>query len=178
MNPTESLFMAQASTQPTPAASPPVADAKPPIRPLEQRRMKLICSSASDLGNYWAIIVPAGVTVETILQPEFWANVADKLRPADSIEATNDSLDFLARFFVRSVGRARVSLALIQDVQFDALSETSEPAAHRIKFGGPHNRWCVERIADGKTIKENLETREDAESALKGIERATDRKIA
>jgi hypothetical protein len=170
--------MVQTSTQPTPAASSPAAAAKPPIRPLELRRLKLIASSASDLGNYWAAIVPTGVTVDTILQPEFWANVADKIRPADSIEATNDGLDFLARFFVRSVGRARVSVALIQHVEFDALPENSEPAAHRIKFGGPHNRWCVERIADGKTVKDNLETREDAETALKAIERATDRKIA
>jgi hypothetical protein len=165
-------FMAQAAPAlSTPAAPPPVMPGKLAVRPLEQRRLKLICSSASDLGNRWAIVVPTGVTMEMILLPDFWCNVSGQIRVADIIEVHADDRSLFASLYVREVGRARVSVALIQQVEFGELETTNEPASlHRTRYAGPHNKWIVERISDRKIVRERCETKEDAETALKAIE--------
>jgi hypothetical protein len=173
--------MAQAApTLSTPAAPPPGAPARPQIKPLEQRRLKLVCSSASDIGNHWAIVVPADVTLEVALEPAFWSNVAPQLRVADIVDVHRDDRTLYAKLYVRAVGRARVAVALIQSIEFGELETetTSEPVSHRLKYGGPHDKWCVERILDRKVVKDGCDTREDAETALKAIEASLDRKVA
>jgi hypothetical protein len=170
--------MAQASAQSAPAAVPVQAATTKPLRPLQNNRLKLVCSSASDVGNHWAIVVPADVTIETVLLPEFWSNVAPQLRVADTVDVHGDGRDFYAKLYVRDVSRARVSLGLIQHTTFDALAESSEPRAHRVKYAGPHSKWVMERIADGRIMKDGCETKEAAEDALKAIERSLDRKVA
>jgi hypothetical protein len=169
-----------APTLSTPTAAPPGAPARPPIRPLEARRLKLVCSSASDIGNHWAVVIPADVSIETVLEPAWWANVATQLRVADTVDVHRDDRTLYAKLYVRAVGRARVAVALIQQVEFGALeTETaSEPASHRVKYGGPHNKWCVERILDRKVVKDGCDTREDAETAMKGIEASLARKVS
>jgi hypothetical protein len=138
-----------------------------------------VCSSASDIGNRWAVVIPADVSIETVLEPAFWANVATQLRVADLVDVHSDGRDFYAKLYVREVARARVSVAQIQYVEFGALAETSEPAAaHRIRYAGPHNKWIVERISDHRIVRERCETKEDAETALKAIENSLDRKVA
>jgi hypothetical protein len=131
------------------------------------------------MGSHWGIVAPAGVSIEMICTPSFWCNVAPQLRVADTIDVHSDGRDFYAKLYVREVGRARVSVAQIQYVEFGALAETSEPAAaHRIRYAGPHQKWCVERVADGRMLKDGCATREDAETAMKGIDASIDRKVA
>jgi hypothetical protein len=166
-------------TKPTTSPVSPVAtEMKPPIKPLEQRRLKLICSSASDVGNHHAIVVSAGVNLDMIMEPAFWSNVAPQIRVADTIDVHSDGRDFYAKLYVREVARARVSVALIQHVEFGAMADTAEPAAHRVRYGGPHQKWLVERIADNRVMREGLENKEDADAAMKAIERSIDRKVA
>jgi hypothetical protein len=151
-----------------PSPSSPPAPARPPVRPLEARRLKLVVSSASDIQNGWAIVVPAGTSVETILSPEFYSSVASQLRIGDFVDVHSDGRDFVARLYVRETSKTRASVALIGLTRFDALIESFEPAAHRVKYAGPHAKWTVERIGDGRAVKDGYESREDAETAMKG----------
>jgi hypothetical protein len=144
---------------------------------LEARRLKLIVSSASDMGSHWGIVAPAGVSIEMICTPSFWCNVAPQLRVADTIDVHSDGRDFYAKLYVREVGRARVSVALIQQVEFGELETVNELASHRVKYGGPHSKWAVERVSDRKIMKDGCDTREDAETAMKAIENSLDRKV-
>jgi hypothetical protein len=171
--------MPQVAPALTPAAPPPGAPARPQIKPLEQRRLKLVCSSASDIGNRWAVVIPADVSFEAVLAPAFWANVAPQLRVADIVDVHSDDRSLFATLYVREVGRARVSIAQVQHVRFGELETTNEPASlHRTRYAGPHNKWIVERISDRKIVRERCETKEDAETALKAIEASLDRKVA
>jgi hypothetical protein len=158
--------------------SPIATETKPPIKPLEQRRLKLICSSASDLGNEWAIVVPSGTTIETILDPSYWANVASSLRIADSVTAHWDDRSALAKLYVTETARTRVSVSKIFHVELDAPAESAEPRAYRVKYSGPHTKWVVERVSDGRVVKEGCETKESAESAMRAHERSFDQKVA
>jgi hypothetical protein len=160
-----------------PSPSSPVAPARPPVRPLEQRRLKLVVSSASDVGNHWIAVAPAGVTIETILQPEWWSSVATQLRIGDTVDVQNDSRDLWAKVLVRETSKTRVLVGLIQHVEFGALVESFESAAHRVRYTGPHGKWAVERISDGKIVRDGLDAKEDAETAMKGIDRSIERRV-
>jgi len=48
---------------------------------------------------------------------------------------------------------------------------SAEAISHRVKYGGRHLKWVIERVADGKVVKDGLE-QEAAEQALKAIERS------
>jgi hypothetical protein len=45
-------------------------------------------------------------------------------------------------------------------------------AVFRISYMGPHERWCVIRIADGKVMARQLDITEAAETQMKALERA------
>jgi hypothetical protein len=157
--------------------NPPVPPPRPPVRPLAQQRLKMVVSSASDIQNMWAVVVPAGTAVETVLLPEFWSNIADRLRIGDFIDVHSDGRDLVARLYVREVSKTRASVALIGLTQFDAPIERFEAAVHRVKYAGPHAKWTVERISDGKVVRENIDTREDAQDALRSIEKSINRRV-
>jgi hypothetical protein len=162
----------------TAPVSPIATEVKRPVKPLEQRRLKLICSSASDLGNEWAIVVPSGTTIETILDPAYYANVASSLRIADSITAHWDDRSALAKLYITDTARTRVSVSKIFHVELDAPAESSEPKAYRVRYDGPHTKWCVVRVSDGRVVKDGCETKESAEIAMRAHEQAESRKVA
>jgi hypothetical protein len=141
-------------------------------KPLVNNRLKLICSSASDIGNHWAAVLPIGVSFSAALQPEFWSNLSTQLRIGDVIDIHGDARDFFGRVYVRDTGRTRASVAKLEYHEFDALAPAGDPSSHRVKYSGPHTKWGIERIADGKLVKDNLDSKEAAEVALKGMERA------
>jgi hypothetical protein len=97
---------------------------------------------------------------------------------ADVIDVHRDDRSLYAKLYVREVGRARVAVALVQHAEFGALETVNELASHRVKYGGPHSKWAVERVSDRKIVKDGCDTREDAETAMKGIEASLARKVA
>ena len=162
-----------------PKETPDVAEAKPgfplavvPAKPLANNRLKLICSSASDIGNHWAAIVPAGVSFAAVLHPEFWSNHSTQLRAGDVIDVHADGREFFGRVYVRDTARTRTSVAKLEFHEFGALMQSAEPLSHRVEYAGLHSKWAIRRMADGKLIKEGLESQEAAELALKGMERS------
>jgi len=181
--------MAQASkdTQPAAADQAAPADGKPlfppspplPMRPLAKGRLKLICASACNFGNLHGAVLPAGTPFEHVFSEEFWANHAGDLRPNDQIDILSDDSRFYGRVYVRMVSgstagqKTRANVAKISYVEFDeAPVPASHAAAYRTEYCGPHKRWCVMRIADGKPVAENLESEEAAATQMKGLERS------
>ena len=166
--------MAQASTSPLP----PPADGKPVVRPLAKGRMRLICASACNYGNLHGAVLPAGTPFDYVFSEEFWANHAGDLRPNDQIDVLSDDARFYGRVFVRMVSgstagqKTRANVAKISYVEFDEAPAPHHAAAYRTEYCGPHKRWCVMRVADGKPAVENLDSEEAAETQMKGLERS------
>jgi hypothetical protein len=123
-------------------------------------------------------VVQSGVTLEQILEPAFWSNVAPQIRVADTIDVHSDGRDFYAKLYVREVARARVSVSLIQHIEFDALADTGEAKTYTIRYDGPHSKFCLVRVSDGRVVKDGIETRDAAETALRAHEAAEARKVA
>jgi hypothetical protein len=170
--------MAQASTVLTPAAPPPVIPGKPAVRPLEQRRLKLICGSSSDIANHFAAVLTSGTPFASVLNPEYWANHAPQLRVGDSIEIHCDDRSWFGRVYVREVTKTRASVSQLEFVEFGELAQSTDASLYRVKYAGPHVKWGIELVAGGKLVREGFETQEAAEVALKGLERSLTNKVA
>jgi hypothetical protein len=100
------------------------------------------------------------------------SNVSTQLRIGDVIDVHADDRNVFGRLYLRDPGRTRTFVARLEYHEFDALASAAEPSSHRVKYGGPHTKWGVERIADGKLVVEGLADKEAAEVALKDIERS------
>jgi hypothetical protein len=150
-----------------------VLPAKPPgMKPLAMNRLKLVCSSSSDIANHFAAVLTSGTPFASVLSPEFWSNHAPQLRVGDSIEVHSDDRSFFGRLYVRDVNKTRADVSKLEFVEFGALAQSNDASLYRVKYAGPHTKWAVERIADGKLVREGFETQDAAELALKGMERS------
>jgi hypothetical protein len=147
-------------------------------KPLAMNRLKLICGSSSDIANHFAAVLTSGTPFASVLNPEFWSNHAPQLRVGDSIEVHCDDRSWFGRVYVRDVTRKRASVSQIEFVEFGELAQSTDASLYRVKYAGPHVKWGIELVADGKLVREGLETQEAAEVALKALERSLTNKVA
>jgi hypothetical protein len=160
---------------PNPAAVPP----KPlGIKPLAMNRLRLICSSSSDIANHFAAVLTSDTPFASVLSPEFWSNHAPQLRIGDSIEVHCDDRLWFGRVYVRDVTKTRACVSQLEFVDFGALAQSNDASLYRVKYAGPHSKWGVERVAEGKLVREGFDSEEAAEVALKSIERSLNNKVA
>jgi hypothetical protein len=143
-----------------------------PAKPLANNRLRLICASSSDIGNRFAAVLPTGTSFAAALDPAFWSNVCSQLRVGDVIEVHSDTRGFYGTVYVRDTAKTRAQVARLEFHEFDALAQSADQNSHRVRYFGPHLKWGIERISDGKAVRENLESQEAAELALKGMERS------
>lgn len=114
--------------------------------------------------------VPAGTTPEQVLNPDYWAHVAARLRPLDRIEVRPEDLSFLMDLVVVSANRlqARVvqlSLATTDPVQPEEM-ESPPDAEHEVKWGGVRARFRIIRLHDKSVVRDGFETKAAAEQYL------------
>jgi hypothetical protein len=166
------------SNAPPPKAPIFAAQKAAPLKPLPNNRLKLICSSASDMSNLWAAVVPVGTTFEQVMEPTYYANVAGQLRVADQIDVHADDRSYFAKLYVVEAGRTRISVSKILHVPLEAPAESAEPKPYRVRYDGPHSKWCVVRVSDDRVVKDGCETRESAEAAMRAHEQSESRKVA
>jgi hypothetical protein len=171
--------MTQPSKKPEPGdISPLTGNALVPkeCKPLANGRLRVIRSSESDIANLWAAVTITGTKWDDVLTPEFWSLHAHRLRVGDTVEIHTDDQRYFGRVLVRQVSGAggnktRASVAQLELHEFDRLKPSDDIATHRVEHKGPHLKWCVVRIADGKIVAEGHDTRDAAESAMKAIVR-------
>jgi hypothetical protein len=164
------------------AIDPKAAPANPlallPAKPLPANRLKLICASSSDIGNRHAAVLPGGTKFASALDPAFWSNVASQLRIGDVVEIHTDERTFFGTVYVRDVTRTRAQVARLEFHEFGAPLQSNDASPYRIKHQGPHLKWVIERIADGKIVRDGFETTEEAQTAAKALERTISSKVA
>jgi hypothetical protein len=123
--------------------------------------------------NIFAAEIDAGTSVEDIMQPEYWANIASRLRPhgGDEIIAVCDDLSFRAHLFVVSAGRTWAKVCLIGEPLILHAKESPEiqvaDGEFAVKWAGPHDKWRVIRTVDKEVITKGHATRDAAEAAVK-----------
>lgn len=177
------LERALMSDQSTAAAAATAAETKPPaetkVKPIEllkgivkglpENRLKLVLSSAADMGNGFAAVLPSGVDFKEALDPAFWAHCAYKLRPSDEIAVHSDDMSFFGRLYVRDVSAPsrqkmnnRAVVAVLEFKKFDPIARDAKTKDHEVVYLGPHMQWCVRALKDSRVVKERCGTAGEA----------------
>lgn len=118
----------------------------------------------------WTLTVESGTTMDDVLKPEFLSNVASKMRPYDRIRVRIDTGEWYAELLVLTCGRNWAKLVVIfaidlvgnivEQIESDALD------AFYIKHNGPHLKWSVIRKSDKEAIKEQCQSKAEAQAWL------------
>jgi hypothetical protein len=163
--------MSPAPTAATSSALPPPPPR--PMRPVSPGNLQL----AEFATKHHVVTVPAGVPLEHITDPAWWANVADRLRPCDKIDVHDAAGRYYLELIVRHVTAGRVVSGArggaivfpLRFIEFEPLEAKPAPITHEIRFLGPVQGWCIIRIHDQRVVSENLPDREAAEKHLAGM---------
>ena len=138
-------------------------------RALSESRLKLVGASGADIQNHFAAVTPQGTPFEHVLEPEFWAHCAYKLRPCDLITVHTDDMTYLGRLYVRSVSAPardrpnnRATVAKLEYHEFGAAPKDLRGKNHEVRFIGPHLKWCVVSLTDERVLKDGCGTSEEA----------------
>ena len=118
----------------------------------------------------WTATVPAGTTLEDVLNPSYFANVASKITIYDRIQVRVDTGEWYAELLVVSCGRVWAKLVPI--VKLDLTSKDDDQLDGEafekfiVQYRGPHLKFCVIRKEDSEPIKEHLQTKVEANTWL------------
>lgn len=104
----------------------------------------------------------AGTGVEDLLRPDFWANIAEQLKPGARIEVMPIDGAYFAELLVLSSNRNAavvVPLRVVDLVATVAITESGEDPEYSVKFRGPR-KFCVIRNSDGQPVIEDIDTKD------------------
>jgi len=139
------------------------------VKGLAENRLKLVLSSAADMGNGFAAVLPSGTSFDEVKEPSFWAHCAYKLRPGDEIVVHSDDMSFFGRLYVRDVsapGQQKLSnravVAVLDFKEFEPMARDARNKSHEVVYLGPHMQWCVRSLKDSRVVKERCGTAEEA----------------
>lgn len=115
----------------------------------------------------WFVTSSEGVTVEHVLEPEYWAHVAQRMKPFDRIELVSYDGTWMVDLLVITTGKTAAKVIKLHEYTLDGTYAdlSSVNRTHEIKHRGPR-KWSIIRISDGAVVKENIDTRDDAEREL------------
>jgi hypothetical protein len=125
---------------------------------------------ASTQWKLWDVVPDHGTTVDSMLDPAYWANVARKLTPWDEIVVRAEDGSYIARFVVLERGNLYARVALLPGYPLNLqVSEpdvdSSVPSGYEVKWTGPHTRYAVAR--DGAKLKEGFTSKGEAAAWLR-----------
>lgn len=147
----------------------PVADAKedvwrePPKR-ISPARPPIGLFRAEHHCTTYMLWVSPGTILEDVLEPTFWKHVAKRLVRADKIEVMPEDMAWRAVLIVR----ANSSLeAVVQPIAYDELGHAPDvsltASPYRVEFVNSERKWAVKRRDSNETLKDGIQTREEAE---------------
>ena len=116
----------------------------------------------------WSVIPEAGTNLQTMLAPEYWAHVADRLRPWAKIEVISEDGSYYAELLVKDCGRTWAKVVPISFIKLDQLVQSEDPTnrdvvdGFEVAFKGPKRKWSVIRLKDGEYMRQEMGSREEA----------------
>jgi hypothetical protein len=104
-----------------------------------------------------------GIAFESMLSPDYWANIANKLTAGDHIEVRPLEGHYFADLYVRSVSKLSAIVAPIAYVEFDAIRKVRPTEEMEVRHRG-RAKWSVMRGTD--VLADGLDLREQAEAKM------------
>lgn len=143
------------------------APAAAPVRVVPALAPKLFTlDTAGQVVSVWVAAPPAGVTLEDVLKPEYWAHVARVLRPLAKICIFPEDGSWEAELRVRDAGDRWANVSLIRHQPWGAKSDIAADGRFRIEWAGPHHKYRILRLADQTVMESGFTTKEAAYARL------------
>lgn len=119
----------------------------------------------------WTATAEEGTTLEDVLKPSYFANVANRFNQYDRICVRVDTGDWYAELLVVSHGSNWAKTIPTFHEEFNESLNDEEGhneafEAFAVTFRGPHCKWSVIRKADKEVIKEQCNTKGEAQAWL------------
>jgi len=112
--------------------------------------------------NRWVANADEATRQPDVLKGEYWAHVANRLKPWDHIYVRAENGTWYTELLVLSVDRAYAAVRPLNQWQFgedaptEAQAAAQAAAAYRPKWGGPQHKWCVIRMSDSTKVATEL----------------------
>lgn len=113
---------------------------------------------------FYCATVPFGTQPNDLLSPEYWAHVANQLKPWARIEARAVDGTWFAEYVVLDVGRTWAKLHMLNQHNLTtpdvALSQANAMSPYEVKWRGPIAKWSVVRKSDSAVQTEGMSKEE------------------
>jgi hypothetical protein len=121
----------------------------------------------------WAATPEAGVALDSLLDPAYWAHVAKRLKPWDWIEVRAEDGAYWALLLVIDASATSAKVQVLHRVELQAVKPEDAPAApFKADWGGPTHKHRVLRLSDKQVMKTGFATKDEAEQWIKSHMRA------
>lgn len=104
-------------------------------------------------------------TEALLIEPEYWAHVAGKMKVGDEIRALAEDFSFRAELIVTFVQGTVVRLKLLDLLQLEDVETEVTNDDYEIRQRGMR-KWCIVKKTTGEVIQENIPTKAEAAVAL------------
>ena len=108
------------------------------------------------------VTTPEGITYPEILASEFWAHVSGTFTKGDLIEVFAEDSSWYAQLLVLDCSRLHAKVASLVYQSLAVKAKRAEDTAFSVEFKGPNRKWSVIRKKDKEIVKENFESKDDA----------------
>lgn len=116
----------------------------------------------------WTVTVEAGTSIEDVLNPAFFANIAVKMHQYDRIRVRIDTGEWYAELLVLDCARTWAKTFKLS--YFELVKPGADDPAiddqYFVKHNGPHYKFCVIRKTDKEIMKEGFATKQEAHAWL------------
>jgi len=159
---------AQPDAQAAPAQDPQDA-AKRRAAVLTQERFLL----AEAANQRWVVNAEARHTPEDIMNPAYFAHVANKMTIFDEVRVRSENGDWIADLIVVACGDnwARVKVLAVHELKGEDRRVPTDAIEHYVDWKGPHHKYCVIRKADGQKLSTGHASRGSAAEWMREHER-------
>lgn len=126
--------------------------ASPKIRSLPADA--LVCQHAGMVHSDWYATPEPGTPFERLLEPDYWALHAKKLRRLARVHVVDEAEGYVAELIVREQGSYHTSMSVLRKIQLPKLNASdgeSLPTGYSVAFLGAEKLWAAQRTnQDGK----------------------------
>lgn len=127
---------------------------------LNPQRMGL----AEQMRQDWVVNAEEGTSVQDVLDPGYWAHMAQHLQLYDHIEVRLETGEWILDLIVLDVGRTYARVYLANKHSFDEV-DTAPPVGaitHKVEWKGPQRKYVVIRNSDSAALQEGFATKPEA----------------
>ncbi len=112
----------------------------------------------------FAVNAEAGTRVEDVLDPQYWAHVANTMEPYARVEVLEESGEWMLELLVLNVGRNWAQVHLLHKHDLSERAETMPNAqTHKVEWKGPQRRFAVIRISDSQCLQDGFVSKLEAQ---------------